>query len=203
MQIDTKSGPMGGGGLTIVQQLLPYNTALETRSLNDLDLVVIHCTELPNLEMAREYGEQIVYEESGTGNSGHFYIDLDGAVYQWAELERVAHHVRGMNERSIGVELVNAGRYPDWFRSDQQVMTDPYTEAQISSLKLLLARLEKIIPGLSWIAGHEELDKGLVPAQDDPDTMIRRKVDPGPMFPWAEVLKGSNLSRWRLDSVYG
>ncbi len=203
MQIDARLELARTGELTIVQQLLPYNTSLETRSLNDLDLVVIHCTELPNLEMAREYGEQVVYQETGTGNSGHIYIDLDGGVYQWVALERVAHHVRGMNERSIGIELVNAGRYPDWFRSDQQLLTDPYTDAQIHSLRLLLSRLEKIIPGLSWIAGHEELDKDLVPSQDDPDILIRRKVDPGPLFPWADVLKGSDLSRWRQDSVYG
>lgn len=191
------------GGLRIVQQLLPYNASLPMRSLNGLDLVVIHCTELPSLEMAREYGEQVVYPESGTGNSGHFYIDLGGELYQWVDMERVAHHVRGMNERSIGIELVNAGRYPDWFRSDQQLMADPYTAEQISTLRKLLHRLEMVIPGLSWIAGHDELDKGLVPAEDDPETLIRRKVDPGPLFPWPAVMGNSALSRWRENSVYG
>ncbi len=203
MKTNTKAGLIQEGGPRITPQFLSYNTLLESRSLNDLDLVVIHCTELPSLEMAREYGEQIVHEKTKTGNSGHFYIDVDGAVYQWVELERVAHHVRGMNERSIGIELVNPGRYPDWHRSDQQILTDPYTDAQIESLKLLLARLEKLIPGLSWIAGHDELDKGLVPAEDDPEILIRRKVDPGPLFPWDKVVAGSQLSRWRQESVYG
>jgi len=203
MQIDTKADHTQESSLRIVQQLLSYNERLPLRSLNGLDLVVIHCTELPSLEMSREYGEQIVHPETRTGNSGHFYIDLDGSVYQWVETERVAHHVRGMNERSIGIEIVNAGRYPDWYRSDQQLMADPYTKPQIETLKKLLQRLERVIPGLSWIAGHDELDKELVPAEDNPDTLIRRKVDPGPLFPWKEVMQQSDLSRWPENSVYG
>lgn len=203
MQIDTKADFTQAGDMRIVQQLLPYNHLLPMRSLNGLDLVVIHCTELPSLEMSREYGEQIIYPDSRTGNSGHFYIDLDGGIYQWVDVERVAHHVRGMNERSIGIELVNAGRYPDWYRSDQQLMADPYTRPQIDTLRKLLQRLERFIPGLSWIAGHEELDKELVPAEDDPETLIRRKVDPGPLFPWDDTIAGSDLSRWRSSTVYG
>ena len=43
----------------------------------DVDLVVIHCTELPDLAIAREYGERVLHD-NGSGNSGHFYIDRDG-----------------------------------------------------------------------------------------------------------------------------
>lgn len=186
---------MPGQELKIVQQLLAYNDALDGRRLADIDLVVIHCTELPGLDLSREFGEQIVHEQTGTGNSGHFYIDQQGDIYQWIELERVAHHVRGMNRRSVGVELVNAGRYPDWFRSDQQTLTDPYPDAQIDALKALLIKLESMIPSLAWIAGHEELDTGLIPAEDDPGKLIRRKVDPGPLFPWPAVMAGLSLSR--------
>lgn len=203
MSSNNLAEPALAGELRIVQQLLPYNDKLQERSLNDLDLVVIHCTELPSLEMAREYGEQVVHEETGTGNSGHFYIDFDGALFQWVELERVAHHVRGMNERSIGIELVNAGRYPDWYSSGQQTLSDPYTDDQIVTLKRLLYQLENLIPGLSWLAGHEELDKALVPAEDDSETLIRRKVDPGPLFPWTEVTSACNLSRWKEEKNYG
>ena len=62
---------------------LPYEERLEPRQLADIDLVVIHCTELPDLAMAREYGERLHYEV-GTGNSGHYYIDRDGAVLRIA-----------------------------------------------------------------------------------------------------------------------
>ena len=49
---------------------LPYEERLEARPLAQIDMVVIHCTELPDLAMAREFGERVHYD-SGTGNSGH------------------------------------------------------------------------------------------------------------------------------------
>lgn len=189
--------------LHIAKLPLPYNASLAMRRLTDVDLVVIHCTELPSLEMSREFGERILYPEAGTGNSGHFYVDTDGGVQQWVEPERVAHHVRGFNERSIGIELVNPGRYPDWFRSDQQVLTDPYPRPQIASLVALLRRLEATIPSLAWLAGHEELDTGRIPAEDAPEKTIRRKVDPGPLFPWDQVSASVSLSRWETESLHG
>jgi N-acetylmuramoyl-L-alanine amidase len=34
-----------------------------------------------------------------------------------------------------------------------------------------------------------------VPASDDPSRQVRRKLDPGPLFPWPAVLQGSGLTR--------
>ena len=67
--------------LTIHDNPLPYVQKLEARPATAVDLVVIHCTELPDLATAREYGERVLYA-SGTGNSGHYYIDRDGSVYR-------------------------------------------------------------------------------------------------------------------------
>ncbi|MCK5307450.1 MAG: N-acetylmuramoyl-L-alanine amidase, partial [Zetaproteobacteria bacterium] len=103
--------------LEIRQNPLSYTRRLENRDTNSIKLVVIHCTELPDLAMARVWGEKEIHPESHTGNSGHFYIDRDGSVEQWVPLDRIAHHVRGHNPLSIGIELINNGRYPDWFHS--------------------------------------------------------------------------------------
>ena len=92
---------------------LPYVDALAARELAEIDTVVIHCTELPDLATARDYGERILYPASGTGNSGHYYIDRDGGIDEYVPPERIAHHTRGWNPRSIGIELVNIGRFPD------------------------------------------------------------------------------------------
>jgi N-acetylmuramoyl-L-alanine amidase len=173
---------------------LPYAEALAPRDLADIDLLVIHCTELPDLAMAREYGERVLYA-SGTGNSGHYYIDRDGGIHEYVDPARIAHHTRGYNPRSIGIELVNTGRYPDWLDSRHQAMDEPYTDAQIESLIALLGDLHARIPSLASIAGHEDLDLDEVEASDDPALQVRRKRDPGPQFPWTRVLQAVPLRR--------
>lgn len=174
---------------------LPYEPQLDARPCTQIDLVVIHCTELPDLAMARACGERVRYADSGTGNSGHYYIDRDGAVHRFIRPERVAHHTRGYNERSVGIELVNTGRYPDWLDSRHQAMDEPYPEAQIAALIALLARLKAELPQPCQIAGHEDLDTTLVPASDDATKSVHRKRDPGPLFPWPRVLEASGLQR--------
>jgi N-acetylmuramoyl-L-alanine amidase len=175
---------------------LPYEARLAERAPSAIDLVVIHCTELPDLAMAREFGERIRYEDTQTGNSGHYYIDRDGRTLRFVDDLRVAHHTFRFNPRSIGIELVNLGRYPHWNDSRHQVMTEPYTTAQVQALLALLRQLRASHPGLRWIAGHDVLDQRREPASDNPDLLLPRRLDPGPMFPWDEVIAGSGLERW-------
>lgn len=182
--------------LPVTVDLLPYEARLDERPLAQIDLAVIHCTELPDMALAREYGERVAYA-SGTGNSGHYYIDRDGSVVQYVSLQRIAHHVRGYNARAIGIELVNTGRFPYWHDSRHQAMDEPYTEAQIAALVALLQRLQAQVPSLRWIAGHEDLDTDTLPASDDPALRVPRKRDPGPLFPWSRVLESVPLQRLR------
>jgi N-acetylmuramoyl-L-alanine amidase len=180
---------------TIRLHPLPYVEALAARESADIDTVVIHCTELPDLATAREYGERILYPASGSGNSGHYYIDRDGGIDEYVPPGRIAHHTRGWNPRSIGIELVNTGRWPHWLDSRQQAMAEAYSDAQIESLVGLLLELQARIPSLIQIAGHEDLDLDEVEASDDPVAKVRRKRDPGPLFPWADVLARLHLQR--------
>ncbi|MGB5292212.1 MAG: N-acetylmuramoyl-L-alanine amidase [Lysobacterales bacterium] len=183
------------------QDPLPYALRLDGRNTDDINLVVIHCTELPDMATARVYGEKIHYPEKRTGNSGHFYIDRDGSIEQWVPNDRVAHHVRGFNTQSIGIELVNNGRYPDWFQSGHQVMSEPYPDLQIKALVALLNHLQTELPGLKTVAGHEDLDTGMIPSEDKPDIMIRRKLDPGLLFPWSVLMKKISLHRLMASST--
>jgi len=174
---------------------LPYVERLETRPVDAVDLVVIHCTELPDLATAREYGERVLYPASGTGNSGHWYVDRDGGIVEYVPSARVAHHVRGYNPRSVGIELVNTGRWPRWLDASHQAMDEPYPDVQVEALLALLAELRSQLPALRHIAGHEDLDTERVPAGDDPGVLVARKRDPGPLFPWPRVLEASGLQR--------
>ena len=178
----------------VIEQPLPYVEQLDARDPARVDLVVIHCTELPDLATARAYGERALYD-SGTGNSGHYYIDRDGTVLRYVPEDRTAHHVRGFNPRSIGIELVNTGRFPHWLDSRHQAMDEAYPEAQVEALVALLNRLAGELPALRHIAGHEDLDRDQVPASDDPAVLVKRKLDPGPRFPWPRVLASVPLQR--------
>lgn len=180
-------------------QFLPYVDRLEPRLPSTIDTVVIHCTELPDLAMAREYGE-VAHYASGTGNSGHYYIDRDGGTLCYVPPERIANHTRGWNPRSLGIELVNRGRYPDWLASRHQDMTEGYPQSQITALIALLQWLAERFEGLRQIAGHEDLDRAQVPASDDESILVYRKRDPGPLFPWAQVLTACPQYR-RIDGV--
>ena len=172
---------------------LSYEPRLQPRALDAIDLVVIHCTELPDLATAREYGERIHDPGAGTGFCGHYYVDRDGRIEQWVDPARIAHHVRGHNPHSVGIELVNLGRYPDWLDSRRQRMTEPYPDVQVDALVALLRHLRAMLPNLRRIAGHEDLDTGEVPATDDPALSVRRKQDPGVLFPWARVLAATGF----------
>lgn len=180
--------------LRIALQPLPYVGLLAPRAVSDISLVVIHCTELPDLATARVYGERVLYD-SGAGASGHWYIDRDGAIVEYVPATRVAHHVRGCNAQSVGIELVNTGRFPDWYDSRHQAMAEAYTPAQIEALVALLAHLRAALPNLRDIAGHEDLDTDRVAASDNPARTVARKCDPGPLFPWADVLARVPLAR--------
>ena len=172
--------------------LLPYNDKLESRDLTDIEMIVIHCTELPDIQTAREYGE-IIHYQSGTGNSGHYYIAKSGFTYQWVENNRIAHHVKDHNKKSIGIELDNLGRYPDWYKTNQQIMHDEYSQPQIDALVKLIHALQKQLPNLKYITGHEDLDTRLIASENDPEVFIRRKMDPGVLFPWDAVMQKINL----------
>lgn len=186
--------------LVIQDWPLPYEERLEARPSAAIDLVVIHCTELPDMKLAREFGERIRYEGSRTGNSGHYYIDAGGEVSRFVGDLRVANHTYRYNPRSIGIELVNLGRYPHWGDSRHQQFSVPYTPEQIAALRALLARLRHDHANLRWIAGHEDLDRRLEPATDDASILLPRRRDPGPLFPWDEVVPASGLERLKPES---
>jgi N-acetylmuramoyl-L-alanine amidase len=174
----------------------PTKSACSNGPAGQIDLVVMHCTELPDLATAREYGERELYD-SGTGNSGHFYIDRDGAVHLFARPTRIANHTRGYNPRSIGIELVNTGRFPGLAGltppGDDRGLhrgADPFADCTC------LQSLRRELPGLGLIAGHEDLDTTQVAASDDATRMVSRKRDPGPLFPWERVLSEARLQRF-------
>ncbi|MCH1931308.1 N-acetylmuramoyl-L-alanine amidase [Shewanella sp. A25] len=132
--------------------------------------------------------------------SAHLVIDRDGSIVQMVAFNRRAWHagkshwgnLDGMNQYSIGIEMVNAGKLRknangQWVTWSNQMIPDEdvtlamhkdetveagwheYTEPQIEAASKLGALLHKTY-NFTDVLGHEDISPG-------------RKVDPGPLFP--------------------
>jgi N-acetylmuramoyl-L-alanine amidase len=184
-------------GPAVDDRLVSWWESLTWRSPESVTTVVLHATEIPTLFGAWEFAERSAAESpDGTGVCGHLYIDRDGSCHRFVPLDRVAAHAAGHNTPSIGIELVNTGRHPDHFDSRSQVPGEDFPVEQTSALVGLLAALRATHPGIVDLVRHSDLDQEMVPASDDPALRVRRRIDPGPRFPWAEV-------RRRWDDLAG
>jgi N-acetylmuramoyl-L-alanine amidase len=114
--------------------------------------------------------------------SSHYVVDEDGTVYRLVEEVNRAWHagvsfwrgVRGLNDRSIGIEIVNPGH--EWgYRAFPGVQI----EAVLALCQGILSRHP--IPARN-VVGHSDI------ATD-------RKQDPGEKFPWA-WLAGQGVGVW-------
>lgn len=144
--------------------------------------VVIHHTAQNSTEQTLK-----TFTMPSTSVSAHYVIGRDGKVYHMLnDYLRAWHGGAGkwgnatdLNSSSIGIELDNNG-------------SEPFPEAQISSLLGVLATLQKNhgIPSANVIA-HSDI----APV---------RKVDPSPLFPW-KTLADKGFGLWYdadvLDSV--
>lgn len=135
--------------------------------------------------------------------SAHLVVARDGAVTQLMGFDRVCWHAGtsqwrglvGLNSRSIGIEIVNAGRlvragggWKSWageaIPNDQVLVArhpaereaagwHAYSAAQVGAVTAIGAALHRAY-GLRDVLGHEDVSPG-------------RKIDPGPAFPKATV----------------
>lgn len=146
-------------------------------------MVVLHSTGGPTCDAegrpiwvpAGELRENLEVIESHPRLGIHFMIGRDGTVVASVPEMQVAHHVLSYSTQSLGIELVNDGDG-----------TDIYPEAQLSALVELLRKLVRTFAiGPSGIKRHSDLDHGHMPC----DPSRRRKVDPGPAFPFEEVVR--------------
>lgn len=153
-----------------------------------VDLVVLHSISLP----PGEYGSNAVKELftnrldwnahpyfkqiEGLQVSTHFYIQRDGALWQFVSCDARAWHAGrsshqgrdNCNDFSVGIEL-------------EGLEGGTFEPAQYETLLTLLPPLMSRYP-IRHLVGHEHIAPG-------------RKSDPGPGFDWAELQRRSRLDR--------
>jgi N-acetylmuramoyl-L-alanine amidase len=140
-------------------------------------MLVIHYT---GMESAKEAIDRLCNPH--TNVSAHYVVQEDGHIVQLVEEERRAWHAgvafwRGntdINERSIGVEMVNPGH---------ELGLRPFTEKQMIALEMLALDIldRHPVPGRN-VVGHS-------------DVAPRRKEDPGELFDWFRLYK-SGIGVW-------
>ncbi len=125
--------------------------------------------------------------DSAAKVSSHYVVDEDGTVYRLVDEQNRAWHAglsfwrgfSGLNDRSIGIEIVNPGH--EWgYRAFPQVQM----AAVLDLCRGILTRHP--IPARN-VLGHSDIA---------PD----RKQDPGELFDWA-WLAGQGVGLWTNESV--
>lgn len=145
-----------------------------------VDLIVVHAISLPPGQYGgdavhRLFSNTLDWEThpyfksiEGLCVSSHFYIQRDGALWQFVSCDQRAWHAgvsfyRGRdrcNDDSIGIEL-------------EGLDGDTFTDAQYRCLEELCREVAKHYP-IAHVAGHQHIA---------PD----RKPDPGPGFEWSRL----------------
>lgn len=143
-----------------------------------IDMLVLHYTGMPT---ARDALERMMDPKAEV--SAHYCVDEDGSVLRLVEEDRRAWHAgiswwRGrtdVNNRSIGIEIVNPGH--DWGYRE-------FPDAQMAAVEALcrqiLARHPAITP--RDVVGHA-------------DVAPWRKEDPGELFDWPR-LAAAGVGLW-------
>lgn len=137
----------------------------------DVDMVVLHYTGMKTAQAALER-----LRDPQAEVSAHYLVDEDGRVWRLVDENRRAWHAgkscwagdRDINDRSIGIELVNPGH---------EFGYRPFPEPQMAALEKLLTEIvarRRISP--ARIVGHS-------------DIAPTRKSDPGELFDWRRLAR--------------
>ncbi len=143
----------------------------------DIDLLLLHYTGMNTAEAAID---RLCDPESTV--SAHYVIDEDGTVYSLVPEDATAWHAGvscwqgkiGMNQRSVGIELVNPG-HENGYRA--------FPDIQMSALVDLA----------KGVLGRHPIPKRQVLAHSDVAPM--RKQDPGELFDW-KGLADKGIGLW-------
>jgi N-acetylmuramoyl-L-alanine amidase len=146
-----------------------------------IDMLILHYTGMRSGQDALERLRDPA-PPTGVPVSSHYVVEKDGTVFRLVPEHRRARHAglsswrgwEGLNDRSIGIEIVNAGH--EWGYED-------FPPAQINAVTQLSRDILSRHPCPARnVVGHSDVA---------PD----RKQDPGEKFPW-QVLAAQGVGLW-------
>lgn len=118
------------------------------------DYIVVHCAATkPSMDIGvREITQWHVRDNGWLAVGYHYIIRRDGTVEPGRPVDVVGSHVKGFNERSIGICLVGG-------INDKGAPEANFTHEQYTSLETLL-KVSKRVYSKAQIVGHTDLDSG-------------------------------------------
>lgn len=122
---------------------------LVERRLNKIYLIILHHTASASATVEGIHNDHLKRGWAGIGY--HFLIQPDGTIDEARPIKYTGSHCAGNNTSSIGIALVGDFR-----------KTKP-TDAQIKSLKELIATLKKLVPSIKKVLNHNDLYKTACP----------------------------------------
>ena len=156
--------------------------------LNNPQIIVIHSTETPNLDIALYIFKHDTLigrsdiEYGGEVNVGtHFLIDIDGTIYSSTPLEYIARHTIGFNHTAISIENIGyAGRLTEE-QLDSNVKLIKYLKSRFNSIKYIIGHYEYNNIKLPHYSLNKELNKKYIQTfRYDPGTnfmeRLKRKI---------------------------
>lgn len=122
--------------------------------MRDIDTIIVHCSATSaNHDVRSKDIKRWHTQDNGWSDIGyHYVICRDGAVERGRPVSRAGAHVRGHNDKSIGVCLAGGTDYggkPEF----------NFTYRQMAQLLRLLTDL-KATYDIKRVAGHNDFDKG-------------------------------------------
>lgn len=154
----------------------------DSREGHVVDMLVLHYTGMKTAEEAKA---RLVNRDAKV--SAHYLVDEDGTIYNLVAEDRRAWHsglsewrgATNINQRSIGIEIVNPGH---------EFGYRPFPAAQMKSVAVLCRNI---------LANHKAITPRNVLGHSDVAPV--RKEDPGELFDWKTLAK-LGIGLWPNES---
>lgn len=154
----------------------------DDRKIDVIKYLILHYT---GMATGKEALDRLCSEEAKV--SAHYLIEENGDIFSLVDEEKRAWHAGlskweddiGLNDLSIGIEIVNTGHpYPGY-----ESIYKPFPDVQMRSVIALSNDILKRHEIKPWhVLGHS-------------DIAWRRKIDPGELFDW-ERLSSEGIGIW-------
>ena len=137
-------------------------TKYKLRPLESINEIILHCSATPaKMDIGAKEIRQWHVRGNGWIDIGyHFIIRRNGVIEEGRPLQAIGAHCSNHNARSIGICLVGGTK------GDAKTPENNFTPEQFKACAELIKRLERRLPGIQSIVGHNRYANKACPVFD-------------------------------------